>query len=122
MVLEHGGAEGPDAGEAEVQFVPLLGTVERCVRGVEKTVEQVTQHLDVRHLHYGRDLLEARAHVLQTRRYVLVEQDHQVGLLRGVLSRLYPTRHIPTTKLQCSTTQMFVYRTPPPPPLIIDKF
>lgn len=66
MVLKHGGAEGPDAGEAEVELVPLLGAVKRCVGGVEQTVEQVTQHLDVRHLHDGRDLLEACAYVLQT--------------------------------------------------------
>lgn len=77
--------------------MPLLGTVKGCVCGVEKAVEKVTQHLDMRHLHYGGDLLEAGAYVLQTGRDVLVKQHHQVRLLRGVLSCLYPTGHIPKT-------------------------
>jgi hypothetical protein len=58
LVLKHGSPEAPDAGEAEVEFVPFLRTVEGRVGGVEQAVEQVTEHLDVGHLHDGCDLLE----------------------------------------------------------------
>lgn len=58
----------------------------------------MAQHLYVRHLRYRNDFLEPVANVFQTRRYVFVEQYHEVALLRDVLPRLDPTRHVP---VQC---------------------
>ena len=47
----------------------------------------------MRYLGDGGNLLQARAQHLQAGRHVLVEEDHQVGLLRLDVSGLDPAAH-----------------------------
>ena len=93
--MEEHGAESPDAAEDEVDLVPLLGALRGQVLVGEEAVQQVAQHLDVRDLGHGRDLLELGAQRLEGGRHVLVEQDQQVGLLRGLVPLVDPRRHVP---------------------------
>ena len=95
LILEHAAAEGPDAGEDEVELVQFLGAVRRRVRLRQQALEQVTQHLHVRDLRDGRDLLEAAAQHVKAGRNVLVEEDCQVGALRLQLSRVNPAEYVP---------------------------
>jgi len=92
LVLEEAAAERPDAGEDEVQLVPLLGTVWRRVFRREQTFQQVAQHLQVTVVADRRYLLELER---QTRRNVFIEQNGQVGAFRLHLASVYPTTHVP---------------------------
>lgn len=98
LILEHAAAEGPDTGEDEVEFVQLLGAVRGRVRFRQQALQQVAQHLHVRDLHDGRDLLEAVAQHVQAGGDVLVEEDRQVGALRLQLSRVDPAEDVPERK------------------------
>lgn len=95
LFLIYGRAERPYASECKVQLVPFLRAIDGRVGRHQNAFEQMAQHLYVRHLRYGNDFLEPVANVFQTRRYVFVEQYHEVALLRDVLPRLDPTRHVP---------------------------
>jgi len=76
LVLEEAAAERPDAGEDEVQFVPLLGTVRGCVLRGKQTLQQVAEHLQVTVVTNRRDLLELGA---EARRNVLVKENGEIG-------------------------------------------
>ena len=102
LILEHAAAEGPDAGEDEVEFVQLLGAVRGRVLLRQQALQQVAQHLHVRDLHDGRDLLEAVAQHVQAGGDVLVEEDRQVGALRLQLSRVDPAEDVPERKTICT--------------------
>jgi len=76
LVLKQAAAERPDAGEDEVQLVPLLGAVSRRVLRRQQALQQEAQHLQVTVVADRRDLLELER---QTRRDVFVEENSEVG-------------------------------------------
>lgn len=104
----NGRSERPYTNERKVQLVPLLRAIDGRVGRHQNAFEQMAQHLYVRHLRYGNDFLEPVANVFQTRRYVFVEQYHEVALLRDVFPRFNPTRHVP---VQCKHGRMRYNRT-----------
>jgi len=92
LVLEQAAAERPDAGEDEVQLVPLLGAVSRRVLRRQQALQQEAQHLQVTVVADRRDLLELER---QTRRDVFVEENSEVGAFWLDLTRVNPTTHVP---------------------------
>lgn len=93
-VLVERRPEGPHGGEHEVQLVDLLGAVRRHALRRQEAVQELTQHHEMRDLGHGRDPLEADPHDLQASRDVLVEQDHEVGLLALDLTAVDPASDV----------------------------
>lgn len=89
-VLVERRPEGPHGGEHEVQLIDLLRAVRSHALRRQEAVQELTQHHEVRDLGHGRDPLEADSHDLQASRDVLVEQDHEVGLLALDLAAINP--------------------------------
>ena len=81
LILKEASSKGPDTAEDKVQLVQLLGTVRRRVFRRQVALQKMAEHLDVRDLHNGGNLLEARAEDVQQHGNVLLEENCQVGLL-----------------------------------------
>lgn len=59
LILEHGPTEGPNSCKDKVELIEILMAVWRSVFWDEKTLQEVTQHLDHALLRYRNDLLKS---------------------------------------------------------------